>query len=276
MSDTPAPLADTHCHLTLPQFEADLEQVLERARHEGVVRMLVPGIDPESSRQAVRLAEARPGLYAAVGVHPHRASLWGPAVRGELRNLAGSGHVRAIGEIGLDFYRDWSPRDRQQDAFRAQLDLAGELGLPVIVHQREAAPQVLQVLREWVSSLPASCDRPPGVLHAFSGPPAFAAEAASLGFYLGLAGPITYTRSASLRSVAASTSLERLLLETDAPYLPPQARRGKRNEPAYLRQIAECLSEVRNLPYPLLARTTAANASRLFGWNHVHNHRDIH
>lgn len=252
-------LTDTHCHLDLSPFDADRDEVVARARAAGVGRIIVPGIDLDSSRRAVDLAERYPEVYAAVGVHPRGAAGFDAAALAKLRRLAAEPKVVAIGEIGIDLYWKTVPLVEQQAAFRAQLDLAAELGKPVIVHDRDAHAEVLAGLR---ARLP-----PAGaVLHSFSGDRAVAEAAVPLGLYLGVDGPLTYKKNDELRAVFAAVPLARVLIETDAPYLPPQPRRGKRNEPAYVRYVAEQLAEVRGLTLDQIAEATTANAARLFGW----------
>lgn len=272
MKEGTSRLADTHCHLTLPDFRADREDVLRRARSQGVERIVVPGIDADSSRRSVEFSEAHAGVFAAVGFHPHHASKWSASARTALRSLARSERVVAIGEVGLDYYRDLSPRVVQRRAFRDQLDLASELGLPVILHNREAISDLLDALRAWVDS----DDRQPagrrGVLHAFSADVVAAQSAISSGFYIGAAGPVTYPNSTRLRATLAQLPLERIVLETDAPYLPPHPHRGERNEPALTRLVAARMSEILNMPYSSLAEATSRNAAILFGWDHDVNH----
>lgn len=266
MSEGRPPLADTHCHLILPAFTQDREAALERARAAGIRRFLVPGIDLETSRQAVELAGRQTDVYAAVGIHPHHAEAWDAAAAG-LRELAAAPRVVAIGEIGLDYYRDLSPRPTQLRAFEGQLALAAELGLPVVIHNRRADDDLLAVLEAWAARLPVERAGRPGVLHAFSGGAELAGRGLAAGFLLGVGGPITYRngRSASaLRAVPA----ERLLLETDAPYLPPHPLRGQRNEPAHLTYIAAALADLQDLPLDTLAAATSTAAARLFGWDH--------
>jgi TatD DNase family protein len=220
--------------------------------------MLVVGTDIESSRESVELAEKYPQLYAAVGVHPHDAGRVTDACYGVIRNLAlSSSKVVAIGEIGLDFYRDKSPRTDQERVFRTFLRMATELDKPVIVHDREAHRQVLDCLRE------EHMQR--GVLHCFSGDSAMAAEALALGFYISIPGTITYPSNESLREVVRATSIDRMLVETDCPYLTPVPHRGKRNEPAYTRLTAERVAEVKGLSLEDVARITTKNVRDLFG-----------
>jgi TatD DNase family protein len=252
-------LTDTHCHLDMPQFADDVPQTLERARSAGLVRMLLPGIDLASSRRAARLAHEHPLLRFAAGVHAHAAGTLDGEALAELRRLATAEGAAAIGEIGLDYFRDPAPRPRQQEAFRAQVELARELGLPVIVHIREAADDALEILAQAGNGLR-------GVLHAFSGDERIARRALTMGFFLGAAGPVTYPGAGALRGIFRAAPVDRILLETDSPYLPPQGFRGRRNEPALVRQTALRLAEERGTDPAALAAQTRANAAALFGW----------
>ncbi len=252
-------LTDTHCHLDLAPFDSDRAAVLERAREAGVGRILIPGVDLASSRRAVELAEAHTEIYAAVGVHPNSAHGFTLETLAELRELAVRRKVVAIGEIGIDLYWKTVPLAEQQRAFGAQLELAAEVGKPVIVHDRESHAEVLAGLREHLPPVGA-------VLHSFSGDRALADEALDLGLYLGVDGPLTYKKNDGLRTLFAALPLERVLIETDAPYLTPQPRRGRRNEPAFVRFVAEQLAEARGAPMDTITSTTTANAARLFRW----------
>jgi TatD DNase family protein len=252
-------LVDTHCHLDLKEFDADREAVLERAREAGVQRVLVPGTDLASSRRAVALAEQHAVLRAAVGVHPNEAGDFSLETLAELRDLAQHPKVDAIGEIGIDLYWHTVAVEKQQQAFRAQLELASELERPVIIHDREAHAEVMAGLREVTP--PAGV-----VLHAFSGDEALAQQAVAAGFYLGVDGPLTYKKNETLRGVFRTVPLERIVIETDAPYLTPQARRGTRNEPAFVRSVAEKLAEVRASTLAQVAVATTGNAAHLFRW----------
>jgi TatD DNase family protein len=264
-------LADTHCHLCLEPFEGDLEAVLDRAAQAGVARILVPGIDLATSRRAVELAEAHDSLFAAVGLHPHSASDWDQAAYEGLRSLARSPRVVAIGETGLDFYRNYAPRDRQYAAFDRQLELADELSLPVVVHSREATEAVLDRLSTWTAR-----PRPrPGVLHAFSGDLTAASRALEAGFYIGVAGPVTYRSAAPLRDMAAGLPIDRFLIETDAPYIPPEPHRGERNEPAHVRLVADGLAAARGIEPADAGRASWDNAAALFRWTDGTDDRNL-
>lgn len=269
------PLVDTHCHLALDRFQPDLQAVLDRARQAGVQTVVVPGINPATSRRAVQLADRIQGLFAAVGLHPNEASQWSPDLVEDLRDLAASDSVVAIGEIGLDYYREFAPREAQHAAFQAQLELAAELELPVIVHIRESAQAVLRELLGWAERVPAVLSGRTGVLHAFSSNLADGVRAAEAGFYLGVAGPITYPKAERRRQVAAELPADRLLVETDAPYMTPHPHRGKRNEPAHVRLVAAALADLRGEALPQLAQATTSNAEKLFGWNHGTGNRHL-
>jgi len=268
-------LADTHCHLDFNLFNEDREQVLERARQAGLLHILNPGIDLASSRLAQKLAETYDSVCAAVGVHPNDSLTWeeasptGGGTLQALRELAARPKVVAIGEIGLDYYRERAPHAVQQAVFRRQLDLAAELALPVVVHNRQASADVLRILAEWQSGLAKSgsplADRP-GVLHSYAGDLVTARQAISLGFLIGITGPVTFKNALDLQKVVSALPLESLLIETDAPFLTPHPHRGQRNEPAYVRMVAEKIAFLHNRPVSVVAETTSANASRLFNW----------
>jgi TatD DNase family protein len=254
-------LVDSHCHLDSPQFDADREAVIGRSVESGVTRVVNPGVDVPSSRAAVALAQQHESIYAAVGIHPHDAKTLDADALEELKRLARSPKVVAIGEIGLDYYRDLSPRDVQRRAFEIQLELAAKLGLPVIVHDRNAHDDVLIILRDWHSTLAARV----GALHSFSGDVSLAERALAMGFFIGVSGPVTYKNADRLRQVVRAVPLERLLVETDAPYLTPQPRRGQRNEPGYVCLVAQAVADVRGLTLEQVAAQTTANACVLFG-----------
>jgi len=258
-------LIDTHAHLDFHQFDADRPAVLERARSAGVELLVNVGADLASSRRAVKLAEQYEPIFAAVGMHPHDAVKLDGATLAELRDLAQQTKVVAVGEIGLDFYRDLSPRDVQRRAFQAQLAWAAKLGKPVIIHDRDAHAEIIEILADWAAEL---SDSPLagrlGVLHTFSGDAAMAERAIDLGFYISLSGPVTYPNARKLPDIVRALPLERLLVETDCPFLAPHPHRGKRNEPAYVRLVAERIAELKSMSFDDLATATTANARRLF------------
>lgn len=259
-------LVDSHAHLDFAQFDADRAAVLERARQAGVGAIIDVGADLASSRRAVVLAEAEPIVYASVGVHPHDAKRLDGAVLAELRALASHPKVVAAGEIGLDFYRDLSPRDVQRRAFRAQLAWAAQKALPVIVHDREAHDEVMSILEDWAAGLAGSpLAGRAGILHSFSGDLDMGRRAVALGFYLSISGPVTYQNARRLPEIVAALPLDRLLIETDCPYLPPHPYRGQRNEPAHVKLVAERIAAIRGVAVDQVAAATTANARRLFG-----------
>jgi TatD DNase family protein len=268
MNAAPTPLVDTHCHLNMAVFEKDFESVLARAREAGITKIVIPGTDLETSKRAIDLAGQHPGLYAAVGVHPHDAKTWQESSSSELRELANHPEVVAIGEIGLDYYRNYSDPDIQRKVFWEQLNLAGDLGFPVIVHNRDAIDDVVSMLVEWTSNIPEPLRGHTGVLHAFSSHPNSASKAIEMGFYIGIAGPITFRKAGALRDLVATLPMERILTETDAPYLTPEPHRGKRNEPGYVQFVANAIANTRQLEIDQAKEQTAVNASVLFRWNH--------
>ena len=253
-------LVDTHCHLNFDAYASDLDAVLEAARAVGVTRFIVPAIDLETSAQVVALAERFEGVYAAVGIHPNSTANYTPRMLDDLRRLLPHPKVVAVGEIGLDYYWNFSPHPLQQAAFEAQLALANEFELPVIIHNRDAHEATLDTLSAWQPIQPQR----PGVLHSFSGNTEHAALALALGFYLGFTGPITYKKAETTRAVAAQVRLDRILVETDSPYLSPVPHRGKRNSPAYIPYIVQQLAQVRQITEPEMAQASTENALRLF------------
>jgi TatD DNase family protein len=261
----PARLVDTHAHLDFSKFDADRPKVIERARAAGVAAIVNVGTDLASSRRAVDLAEEYEDVYAAVGVHPHGAKKLDGATLGELRKMAQKPKVVAVGEIGLDYYRNLSPRETQRRAFQAQLAWAAKLGKPVIIHDRDAHDEILEALTSWAAGLgdPALAGRL-GVLHTFSGDLEMAKRAIDLGFYISISGPVTYRNARQLPGIVRALPLDRLLVETDCPFLAPEPYRGKRNEPAYTRLVAERIAELKGISFDHLAGATTANARRLF------------
>lgn len=262
-------LCDTHCHLNLKIFEADLESVLARSRQAGLERILVPGIDLPTSRTAVRLADQWPEIYAAVGVHPNDGLTWTTDTLSSLRELASHPKVCAIGEIGLDYYRDRCPRSLQADILRQQLDLANELSLPVVIHNRDAFEDLFPILSAWAQGLQSqtsSLAAQPGVLHSFDGSLDQAKSLINLNFLIGLNGPVTYKNAHDRHQAARELPLDVLLLETDAPFLTPHPHRGERNEPSFIQYINGKIADLRGISADLSAEITSNNAQRLFSW----------
>ncbi|NPA31045.1 MAG: TatD family hydrolase [Chloroflexi bacterium] len=261
---------DTHAHLHLSAFDPDRDAVVARAREAGVTAWIDPALDVASARRALALAEAYgAGYFVAVGVHPNSvAQAWrGAATLDALRDLAQHPAVVAIGEIGLDYYRDYTPPRQQRAALEAQLALAAEVGRPVILHQRQSVDDLLALLADWVADLRAQghpLAARPGVLHSFSGDVDQALRAVELGFFVGITGPVTFKNGEVMRAVARAVPLERLLVETDAPFMAPHPHRGRRNEPAWVVWVGRKVAEVRNLAVDEVRRQTTANAQQLF------------
>ena len=253
-------LVDTHCHLDLPQFDEDRAAVVERALAAGLAAIIVPAIDLEAAPGIIRLAEEYPAVYAAIGVHPNSTAHWSDDWLADLRALAAHEKVVAIGEIGLDYHWARSPEEMQHRALRLQLELAAELDLPVIIHNREADKDIVRLLK----GSPLNGKAGAGVLHSFSGSWHMAMEVMVMGFYVGFTGPVTFQKADELRDIANRVPMERLLVETDAPYLTPQPHRGKRNEPAYVRHVAERLAAERGADAAEFAAQTTVNAAALF------------
>jgi TatD DNase family protein len=274
-------LVDSHCHLHDAAFAGDLAAVLQRARAAGVTRMITIGTSVEQSRAAVELASAHPEIWATIGVAPHDEQPFSSDTLDVLRALAQLPRVVAVGECGLDYHYDSLPRAEQRAVFVKQLALAAELGKPVVIHNRDADADMLSILREFAaqchvarSRLPALWPVPEtasgrhhalGVMHCFSGDVALAENCAALGFRISFAGPLTYSKPRALPDVARALPLDALLVETDAPYLAPQGQRGKRNEPAHVRAVAQKLAELRGETVEAIAQATSRNAAVLFG-----------
>jgi TatD DNase family protein len=274
------PLIDSHAHLDSRQFDGDREAVIARAHQAGLVAIVNAGANLESSRAAVALADRHDLIYATVGIHPHDAKTLTPAALAELRALASHPKVVAIGEIGLDYYWEAAPHDHQQRVFRAQLDLAAELELPVVIHLREkdnaadgpCFEDAMSILEGWVAGLGADKEalrKNPGVLHSFSGSLPTAQRAIGLNFCIGVTGPVTFKNAQQKQEMVAQLPLEYLLIETDAPYLAPHPHRGKRNEPAFVAEIADKIAQLQSRSREEVAVVTTNNAARLFSWGEV-------
>lgn len=268
------PLVDTHCHLDFHNFDSDRSEVIKRARQAGVTQMIVPAVDILSSRQVVDLANCEADIFAAVGVHPNDLKDWQPTDLAVLRELAVSSKVVAIGEIGLDYYRNHASKMQQQEVMRQQLHLAGSLCLPVIVHIRNASPQdrqatidAFEMLFHWQAGLSDEHSKlaaRPGVLHSFSDNIGSAQQAIEKNFFIGISGPVTYRNADELRRVVEALPLEKLVIETDAPFLTPHPHRGERNEPANVKLVAQRIAIVREIEPTTVALQTTENAAFLF------------
>jgi TatD DNase family protein len=272
-------LTDTHCHLYMERFETDLPDVIRRALEAGVQRMLVPGLDAATSRRAMELARDNPAIYCAIGFHPTEIQPMGEAEISQLEEMLPARKVVGIGEVGLDYYwvTDIEQRRLQCAGLQRQLRLALVANLPVVLHLREdqdaedgpATADLLALLRDWVTELQlqsSPLSGRAGVLHSFSGSPDTATQAINLGFYIGVTGPITYPNADRRRTLIQHLPLERLLIETDSPFLAPQERRGRRNEPAYVTHIADRIANIQSRTPTQVAEITSRNAARLFAW----------
>ncbi len=269
-------LTDTHCHLDYNKFNPDRADVIQRANDSGVIRLLVPGLHHRSSHEAVRLAESHPSVYAAVGFHPTDLKDFSEKTFREVKELASHPKAVAIGEIGIDYYwvKENEKRAFQRDVLKQQLQFAKEINKPVVIHMREendawfgeASQDLLKNLEVWQSSLQGRLAENPGVLHSFNGTLETAQKALALNFYIGVTGPVTYKNADEKRNIIRKLPITKLLIETDAPFLSPVPHRGKRNEPAYVRHIADKIAEIHSKSPAEIASITTANAARLFAW----------
>jgi TatD DNase family protein len=252
-------LFDTHVHLNAEQFEEDLEEVIGRAQAEGVSHMVVVGFDRPTITRAMELAEAYDFIFACVGWHPVEAIDMTDEDLAWIEELAAHPKVVAIGEMGLDYHWDKSPKDVQKDVFRRQIRLAKKVKLPIVIHNRDATADVVEILRE------EGAGEIGGIMHCYSGSVEVAKECLDMNFYISLGGPVTFKNAKKPKEVAEAVPLEKLLIETDCPYLAPHPYRGKRNEPAYVKLVAEQIAELKGLAYEEVAEATTENAKRLFG-----------
>jgi len=250
---------DTHAHLFYPNFENDVDEVITRAKEAGVDYIIVPGTDIATSEKAIDLADKHDFIYATVGVHPHDSKDWNDDLLIQLENLAKKKKVVAIGEIGLDYYYDFSPKEKQLAAFEAQINLAIKLNLPVVVHNRDANDDMMTMIRKYKdSSLRAQ-------FHCFAGTVEDARELVEMHHYISFTGNVTFKNMDHIRKIAGRVAVENLLLETDSPFMTPVPHRGKRNEPAYVKLVAEKIAEIHHLSTEDVGRTTSYNAHKLFG-----------
>jgi TatD DNase family protein len=272
-------LTDTHCHLNWNKFDLDRADVIVRAKAAGLIRLLVPGLDHKSSREAIKLAESDESIYAAVGFHPTDLDKFSEQAFAEIQSLVKHPKVVAVGEIGLDYYwvKEDDKRAVQCEVLKQQLAFAASVNKPVIIHMREeqdawfgaASADLLEILSEWHGGLKAKNNplaERPGVLHSFNGTLETAQKAIALNFFIGVTGPVTYKNAEEKRRVIAQLPLERLLIETDSPFLAPIPHRGKRNEPAFVREIADKIADIKSRNLEEVAAVTTDNAARLFLW----------
>lgn len=249
-------MIDTHAHVQDQVFLPDQDTVIKRAFTAGIHRIIIVGYDYLSSQEAVALAARQEQVFAAVGIHPHDAAAWQENTGALLTVLGRQGKVVAIGEIGLDYYRNLSPREIQKKVFAAQLALAKKMSLPVIIHSRDAGDEILGFIKDFPGLT--------GVVHCFSGTLLAARKLIELGWYIGITGAVTFPKATGLQEVVRGIPLEGLLLETDAPYLAPQSHRGQRNEPSYLGEIAAAVAVLKNIEVSVVAQQTTVNAVKLF------------
>ncbi len=251
-------LVDSHAHLDMPEFKKDLEEVIQRAKDSGVQYIFTVGTEKEDWDQTLKISHRYSFLYAILGIHPHYAMKVDLETYSILRTLCKDEKVRAVGEIGLDFFRNLSPKEVQLKRFREQIGLAKELGLPIVVHDREAHQETLEILK---SERAKECG---GIIHCFSGDYEMAKACIDMGFYISIPGSITFRNAGGLREVVEKIPLDVLLVETDAPFLAPEPFRGKRNEPAFVQFTAQKVSEVKKIPFEKVAEATSENALRVF------------
>ncbi|MBO9131289.1 TatD family hydrolase [Bacillus sp. 165] len=254
-------LFDTHVHLNATQFEEDLEEVIQRAREAGVSHVVVVGFDRETILKAMELTEAYDFIYAAIGWHPVDAIDMKDEDLEWIEELAVHPKVVALGEMGLDYYWDKSPQDIQKEVFRKQIRLAKKVKLPIVIHNRDATQDILDILKE------ENASEVGGIMHCFSGSVETAKECIEMNFLISLGGPVTFKNAKKPKEVAAELPLEKLLIETDCPYLTPHPFRGKRNEPSYVKLVAEEIAAIKGITYEDVAKATSNNAKKLFGIN---------
>jgi len=251
-------LVDSHAHLDLPEFDDDRSEVIKRAKEGGIDCILTIGINPESCSKAIELAESYDFIYASIGVHPHDAKNINENTYAFLKSLANNKKVLALGEIGLDFYRNLSPKGIQIKRFREQINLASELKLPVIIHNRDAHKETLEVLRE------EGARNLGGIIHCFSGDYSMAKSCIDMGFYISIPGTITFPKALELQEIVKKLPLSKILIETDCPFLTPVPYRGKRNEPSFVRYVAEKIASLKDMPFEEVAEITSQNFRTLF------------
>lgn len=256
---------DTHCHLNLNEFDLTLDQVIQRSQKNEVENIVIPGIDLESSKKAIKIADFYPHIYVSVGIHPNDGLKWNDQSYHQLSVLTHHPKVVAIGEIGLDRHWNDCPFEIQVAILKDQLKLAKEKQLPVILHSRKTIKELLDIMKSWETLFPK--ERPKGVFHSFEGSVNDAKRAVEMGFLIGIGGPVTFKNAKQKQELAKEIPLNSILLETDAPFLAPHPHRGKKNEPAFLPRIAEKIAELKSIPIETVAESTTANAKFLFFWS---------
>ncbi|MFI5236668.1 MAG: TatD family hydrolase [Ignavibacteriales bacterium] len=250
---------DTHAHLFYSNFDGELDEIISRAKNDSVDYILVPATDMKTSEQVIELTKKYEMVYGAVGVHPHDTKDWNSSFINEIERLAKQEKISAIGEIGLDYYYDFSPKEKQIDAFKSQIELALKLDLPVIIHNRDSDEDIMNIIRSYSGSgLKAQ-------FHCFNGSLEDAKELIGMNYMLSFTGNITFKKADSLRSIVQNIPTENLLLETDSPFMTPDPHRGKRNEPSYVKLVAQKIAELHNLRIEDVAKITSSNAIKMFG-----------
>ena len=252
-----AELADTHCHLDFPEFNLDRDEVIQRAKDQGLRYIVNVGSSLSGTRKSVELSKQYDFIYATCGIHPHEADGVDDKILSELKELAGADKVVAIGEIGLDYYKNYSKAENQRSLFISLVKLALDSELPLVIHTRQAEEDTLKILKEAMSVK--------AVVHCFSGSQEFLKECLALGFFISYTCNITYKKAQDLRDLVKATPLEMILLETDAPFLPPEGFRGKRNEPIYVKYLAQEIARIKEIPLDEVASVTTENAKTFFG-----------
>ncbi|MBU8881427.1 TatD family hydrolase [Bacillus sp. FJAT-29790] len=252
---------DTHAHLNAEQYNEDVNEVIDRARQEGVSHIVVVGFDRPTIEKAMELTEKYDFIYACVGWHPVDAIDMKDEDLQWIEELSSHPKVVALGEMGLDYYWDKSPKEIQKEVFRKQIQLAKKVKLPIVIHNREATADIVEILKE------EGADEVGGIMHCFSGSPEIAQECVNMNFYISLGGPVTFKNAKKPKEVAEVIPLEKLLIETDCPYLTPHPYRGKRNEPSYVKLVAEEIAEIKKISLEEVAKATTDNAKKLFGIN---------
>jgi len=260
-------LVDTHCHLNLAQFTGDLDEVIERSLENGIQKIIVPGVDIPTCEKAIEISHHYDQVYSAIGIHPNYASAFSPIDLPHLESLAQESKVVAIGEIGLDKYRDYSPLEIQISLLEAQLEISRNTGLPVIIHSRSAVPELLSILTKWhnhLEEIKSPLTKRPGVMHAFEGSLEEAFSLFDLNFVFGLGGAATYNPPRVDQKIFSGLSIGSIVFETDSPYLPPASQRGNRNEPAFMVETIKTVSGKMNITYEEICKISTKTANSIF------------